>query len=50
MKNIQIKEIKQKLNHNLAINSLEGKLDIKFVKVEINKFIKLNHMSIIKDP
>jgi hypothetical protein len=39
----KIKELEEKLNNNLALNSLEGKLDIKPIKEEMNKLIELDH-------
>ena len=42
MKN-KIKELKEKLNNNLDLNILEGKLDIKPIKEETNKLIYFDH-------
>jgi hypothetical protein len=35
----KIQEIKEKINNNLFLNNLEGKLDIKLIKEEMNKLI-----------
>jgi hypothetical protein len=39
----KIKELEEKLINNLALNSLESKLDIKPIKEEMNKLIELDH-------
>jgi hypothetical protein len=39
----RIKEIEEKLTNNLALSSLENKLDIKPIKEEMNKLIELDH-------
>jgi hypothetical protein len=39
----RIKELKEKLTNNLALSSLENKLDIKPIKEEMNNLIKLDH-------
>jgi hypothetical protein len=39
----KIKDLEEKLTNNLALNSLENNLDIKLIKEEINKIIKLDH-------
>ena len=38
-----IKEIEEKVNYNLTLNSVAGKLDIKPTKEEMEKLIKLDH-------
>ena len=38
-----IKALEEKVNNNLTLNSLEGKLDIKPIKEEIKKLIELDH-------
>jgi hypothetical protein len=38
-----IKELEDQLNNNLALNSVEHKLDIKPIKEEMNTFIELYH-------
>ena len=47
MKNIKlndrIKELEEKVNHNLTLNNIEGKIDIKPIKEEMNKLIALAH-------
>ena len=46
LKNInlsKIKEIEEKTNTSMALNSLECKLDIKPIKEEMNKLIELDH-------
>ena len=39
----RIKELEEKVNHNLTINNIKGKIDIKPIKEEMNKLIALNH-------
>jgi hypothetical protein len=39
----RIKELEEKLTNNLTLSSLENKLDIKPIKEEMNKLIKLDH-------
>jgi hypothetical protein len=39
----KIKELEEKLSNNLALISLENKLDIKSIKYEMNKLIDLYH-------
>lgn len=39
----EIKDLKEKLNNNSALNNIENKLDIKPIKEEINKLIELDH-------
>jgi hypothetical protein len=39
----KIKELEEKLINNLALNSVEHKLDIKPIKEEMNKLIELDH-------
>jgi hypothetical protein len=39
----KIKDLEEKLTNNLALSSLENNLDIKLIKEEINKIIKLDH-------
>ena len=47
MENIKLKdriqELEEKVNHNLTLNNIEGKIDIKPVKEEMNKLIALDH-------
>ena len=38
-----IKELEAKVNNNLTINSVAGKLDIKPIKEEMKKLIELDH-------
>ena len=38
-----IKALEEKVNNNLTLNTMEGKLDIKPIKEEIKKWIELNH-------
>jgi hypothetical protein len=38
-----MKEVEENLISNLALNHLETKLDIKFIKGEMNKLIELDH-------
>jgi hypothetical protein len=38
-----IKQLEENLTNNLALNSLESKLDIKPIKEEMNKLIGLDH-------
>ena len=38
-----IKELEAKVNNNLTLNSVAGKLDIKPIKEEIKKLIELDH-------
>ena len=38
-----IKEIEEKVNHNLTLNNIEGKIDTKPIKEEMNKLIALDH-------
>ena len=38
-----IKELGEKVNHNLTLNNIEGKIDIKLIKEEMNKLIALDH-------
>ena len=38
-----IKELEKKVNHNLTLNNIEGKIDIKPIKEEMNKLIALDH-------
>jgi NCAIR mutase (PurE)-related protein len=38
-----IKELEEKLTNNLTLDNMENKLDIKPIKEEINKLIKLDH-------
>ena len=42
MKN-KIKDPEEKINNNMTSNILEGKLDIKPIKKEMNKLIELGH-------
>ena len=39
----RIKELEGKVNHNLTLNNIEGKIDIKPIKEEMNKLIALAH-------
>ena len=39
----KIKELEEKLTNNLTLYNLENKLDIKPIKEEMNKLIKLDH-------
>jgi hypothetical protein len=39
----KIKELEDEIINNLALNSLEHKLDIKPIKEEMNKLIELDH-------
>ena len=39
----KIKELEDKTINDLALNSVEHKLDIKLIKEEMNKLIKLDH-------
>ena len=39
----RIKELEEKVNHNLTTNNIEGKIDIKPIKEEMNKLIDLDH-------
>ena len=39
----RIKELEEKLTNNLTLSSMENKLDIKAIKEEMNKLIKLGH-------
>ena len=39
----RIKELKEKFNHNLTLNNIEGKIDIKPIKEKMNKLINLDH-------
>jgi len=39
----EIKELKEKLNNNLALRNTNNKLDIKPIKEEMNKLIELDH-------
>ena len=47
MENIKLKdrieELEEKVNHNLTPNNIEGKIDIKIIKEEMNKLISLEH-------
>ena len=38
-----IKELEEKVNNNLTLNSVEGNLDIKPIKEEMKKLIELDH-------
>ena len=38
-----IKELKETVNHNLTVNNIEGKVDIKPIKVEMSNLIALRH-------
>ena len=38
-----IKELEEKLDNNLTLNSVAGKLDIKPIKEEMKKMIELDH-------
>ena len=38
-----IKELEEKFNNNLTLNSVVGKLDIKPIKEEMKKLIELDH-------
>ena len=38
-----IKALEEKVNNNLTLNSVEGKLDIKPIKEEMEKLIELDH-------
>ena len=38
-----MKELEEKVNNNLTLNSVEGKLDIKPIKEEMKKLIELDH-------
>ena len=38
-----IKELEEKLTNNLTLNNMENKLDIKPIKEEMNKLIKMDH-------
>jgi hypothetical protein len=38
-----IKELEEKLTNNLTLGNMENKLDIKPIKDEMNKLIKLDH-------
>jgi hypothetical protein len=42
---VRIKELEEKLTNNLILSNLEKKLDIKPIKEEMNKLIKLDHES-----
>jgi hypothetical protein len=39
----RIKELEEKLTNNLTLSNMENKLDIKPIKEEMNKIIKLDH-------
>jgi YesN/AraC family two-component response regulator len=39
-----IKDLEEKLTNNLTLSNLENKLDIKPIKEEMNKLIKLDHV------
>ena len=39
----RITELEEKVNHNLTLNNIEGKIDIKPIKEEMNKLIALDH-------
>lgn len=39
----EIKNLKEQLHNNLALNNTKNKLDIKAIKEEINKIIVLDH-------
>jgi hypothetical protein len=39
----RIKELKENLTNNLTLSNMENKLDIKGIKEEMNKLIKLDH-------
>ena len=39
----RIKELEEKVNHNLTLNIGEGKIDLKPIKEEMNKLIPLDH-------
>jgi hypothetical protein len=39
----KIKNLEEKLTNNLALTSLENKLDMNPIKEEMNKIIKLDH-------
>ena len=41
--NHRIKELEEKVNQNLTLNNIEGKIDIKPIKEEMNKLITLDH-------
>ena len=36
---MKIKELEEKLNHNLNLNIIEGKLDIKHIKEKMNELV-----------
>ena len=38
-----IKTLEEKVNNNLTLNSMEGKLDIKPIKEEMKKLIEVDH-------
>jgi hypothetical protein len=38
-----IKDLEEKLTNNLTLSNMENKLDIKTIKEEMNKLIKLDH-------
>jgi len=38
-----IKELEEKVSKNMTLNSLEGRLDIKLIKEEMNKLLELYH-------
>ena len=39
----RIKELEKKVNHKLTLNNIEGKIDIKPIKEEMNKLIALDY-------
>ena len=39
----RIKELEENFNHSLTVNNIEGKIYLKPIKEEINKFIALDH-------
>ena len=41
--NDRIKELEENFNHNLNLNNIEVKIDIKPIKEEMNKLITLDH-------
>ena len=41
--NDKIKDLHEKVNHNITLNNIEGKIDIKHIKEEMNKLIALDH-------
>ena len=41
--NHRIKELEEKVNQNLTLNNIEGKIDIKHTKEEMNKLVALDN-------